>query len=78
MDSFMYLGIFREDWDNFQIKKMNRELKNEDLVRKMSKRPRAPTFTRLQLPPNSPTASNPFLEFAMASRCTRRGELPRT
>jgi len=46
MDSFMYLDIFREDWDNFQIKKVNRELKNEVLVRKMSKRPRAPSFTR--------------------------------
>jgi len=75
MDSFMYLDIFIEDCDNF---KMNRELKNEVLVRKMSKRPRAPSFTRLQLAPNSPKASNPFLEFAMASRFTRRGELPRT
>jgi len=37
MYSFKYLDIFREDWDKFQIKKMNRELKNEVLVRKMSK-----------------------------------------
>ena len=82
MDSFMYLDLLREDWDNFQIKKMNREFKNEVLVRKMSKRPRAPSFTRLQLTPNpflelainSPNASNPFLELSMASRCTRQGE----
>jgi len=53
MDGFMYLDIFREDWDNFQIKKRNRELKNEVLVREMSKRPRAPSFNRLQLAPNS-------------------------
>jgi len=33
----MYLDIFREDWDNFQIKKMNKELKNEVFVRKISK-----------------------------------------
>jgi len=78
MDSFKYLDIFREDWNNFQIKKMNMELKNEVLVRKMSKRPRAPSFTRLQLAPNSPEASNPFFEFAMTSWCTRRGELPWT
>jgi len=74
MDSFMYLDIYREGWDNFQIKKMNRELKNEVLVRKMSKRPRASSFTRLQLSPDSPKASNPFIELAMASKCTRRGE----
>jgi len=78
MDSFKYLDIFREDWDNFQIKKMNRGLKNEVLVRKMSNRSRAPSFTRLRLAPNSPEASNPFFKFAMASRCTRRGELPCT
>ncbi len=46
MDSFVYLNIFRDDWDNFQIKKMISELKNEVLVRKMSKRPRAPSSAR--------------------------------
>jgi len=55
---------------------MIRELKNEVLVRKMSKRPRAPSFTRLRLALNSPEASNPFFEFAMASRCTREASFP--
>jgi len=74
MNSFVYLDIFRDDWDNFQNKKMIRELKNKVLVRKMLKRPRAPSSARSQLAPSSPEASNPFLELAMASRCTRRGE----
>ena len=74
MDGFVYLNIFRDDWDNFQIKKMISELKNEVLVRKMSKRPRAPSSTRSQLAPSSPKASSPFFELAMATRCTRRGE----
>ena len=49
MNSFVYLDIFRDDWDNFQNKKMIRELKNEVLVRKMLKRPRAPGSARSQL-----------------------------
>ncbi|KEH16874.1 hypothetical protein MTR_0078s0050 [Medicago truncatula] len=57
MDSFKCLDDFREDWDNFQIKKMNRELKNEDLVRKMSKLLRAPFFSFALSSPRRATQS---------------------
>lgn len=43
-DGFECLDVNGEDWANFYIKKMFRELKNEDLVRKMSKLSRAPFF----------------------------------